>query len=124
MMKAIQKTILLQWSKLWEETILGAKEYDLSYQLLLERLKIRSLECLQHFLDYYGITRQVLPLNSMKNPQWAFCCGNSTFSRLPLVYSQRRVEVVSLLQRQSLLSTIRKLKGKIFFKLNCFWCPH
>lgn len=83
--------MLLQGSKQWKQAILVAKEYDFSYQLLLEILKICSLECLQHFLGYYGIMRYVLPLNSMKNPQWAFCCGNLNFSRLQLVYSQKKV---------------------------------
>lgn len=70
MMKAIHRTILLQRSKQWKQTILGAKEYYFSYQILLEGLKIYSLEHLQHFLGYYGLMRHVLPLNSMKkNPQ-------------------------------------------------------
>lgn len=67
MMKAIQKTILLQESKQWKQTILGAKGHDLPYQLLLEELKICSLEHSQHFLGYYGVMRHVLPLNSIKN---------------------------------------------------------
>lgn len=57
------------------------------------------------------------PWRARKNPQWVFCCGNLTFSRLQLIWSQERIWVLSLLQMQSLVSTLRKHKGKVFFRL-------
>lgn len=49
-----------------------------------------------------------------KNPQWAFCCGNSTFSRLQLVYSQKKILSHKSLAKAESSEHIKETQGKDF----------